>query len=1117
MPKLKEVRYDVSFSSSEPTAAQLSSVTSFVTSKGFCAIKWSVPAATLTQVADDVKKLKLGNALKPLPAELDDGFLGAEGSSAMFTNFESNPGLEALEAQLGALTTKLYPTVRAIAGTGAPSASSTSLHVTGEPEDEDDRPELTDDECQKHVALFSMHRLMLVYFIGPGQGSLEMEPLGMLGVNPYVLTTEPGMLVVLRADMLSHRHFSQRPTSAISCFILQESAESGAVRTPSSELLRSFAQERMMTLKGGVEDSQIVPKEWMEEMSKSQVMGPQVACRSISARFPGSWSAKDWWYTTVGGIDYQVEVPQARWSIDAMYDPDPMSYKYFKSCSRHCSYMDGLHLFDNKFFSLSPAETKVMDPQQRHVLEVSYETLNQAGFTKKTLMRSLVGVFLGCSCQMEWGMVDTGGGDGGGAATTGGAASINSNRISFCLGMQGPSYTLDLQAAASMAAITNGYNSQRYQTERFMPCHTALSGGMYLSFVVQNFIMCCAQGFMSNKGRSLTYDATANGWAKGEGLSVMALQKQGDVVDGKTVLDDKFSHCNVAASVMSHVGGASNLNAPNGPVEQAAIHTALRQAQLSPGDIDGLEPVGDGRFLFDASEVMSSSNAYRLNDSNPLVITAVKTTTGMQHETTGMAQVIRIIYSLQAGMVTPMNHLFELNQHIDIWSDSDADRPVQFATEILSGKGVKSFMGASARAHGGTVAHVILGVDVDPAVRPSFVKPAALPSLSFWPGGGGKLEDALKPRESYCIVGSWSRFTEAVPMEKEGKDVYSFFVKIGSNGFEQFQISLDGDLDRMLIPEAPQAAAYTAVEGPVSEEDAKGLHWVIGAPADSGSQTALVDASTSTRGTACPGDTYQVRLRIAGRWRTVDWERVDLARDEGAASSDDGQYFVAGNWNSWACDQELDKVGPGKYQAEVIMASSRDRFQIVRNRDWSQVFYPTGASATGPGTAPYSSSWEVLGASGDVVRITLQRSWQNGSWSQTVTSEKVGSRPENVLKESQWPKYFLAGAGSNVKYELEWAGRIQYSITLQLSQGPVPFQLLYDGDFRRAFYPSVKSANPNIAHKILGPEVAPNKNYSWLIRRDLDDTSEQGGWYTVELTVSPLDHTPTAVRWYRTG
>merc|ERR1719487_2022319 len=291
-------------------------------------------------------------------------------------------------------------------------------------------------------------------------------------------------------------------------------------------------------------------------------------------------------------------------------------------------------------------------------------------------------------------------------------------------------------------------------------------------------------------------------------------------------------------------------------------------------------------------------------------------------------------------MIGPSNHLAELNQHIDIWSDSDVERPLQFATECVGTKNLKSFMGASARAQGGTVAHIILGVDVDPKTRPSFVKPTSLPMLSFWPGGGGKLDDGLKPKDGYFIVGSWSSFTEAVPMEKDGKDLYSFIVTIGANGFEQFQICLDGDTDKVLTPETPMAGAYTAVQGPVSDEDAKGLHWVVGAPAAADGQAALTSGST---GGASPGDKYLVKLRIAGRWRTVDWECVETARSQ-AEPNDDGQYFIAASWSSWACDQELEKVGPGKYQAEVALPT-RGRFQVVRNRDWSQMFYPVDTAA----------------------------------------------------------------------------------------------------------------------------------------------------------------------------
>jgi len=267
---------------------------------------------------------------------------------------------------------------------------------------------------------------------------------------------------------------------------------------------------------------------------------------------------------------------------------------------------------------------------------------------------------------------------------------------------------------------------------------------------------------------------------------------------------------------------------------------------------------------------------------------------------------------------------------------------------------------------------------------------------------------------------------------------------------------------------------------------------------------------------ASPGDKYKVKLRIAGRWRTVDWECVETSKSQ-AEPSDDGQYYIAASWASWGCDQELVKVGPGKYQADVALASSHSRFQVLRNKDWSQTFFPVGTSVMGPSSASYASSWAVEGDSGDVVRIVLQRSWQKGTWSQTVNMEKVGSKPLTDLADESRPRYFLVGAGSTVKYELESVSNLGYAITLQLTDGAVPFQVLYDGDFRRVFYPNVKCVSSNIPHRILGPAVDPGARNSWLIKRDLDDTSEDGGWYTVELTVSPLDRTPQAVRWKRTA
>jgi hypothetical protein len=619
---------------------------------------------------------------------------------------------------------------------------------------------------------------------------------------------------------------------------------------------------------------------------------------------------------------------------------------------------------------------------------------------------------------------------------------------------------------------------------------------------------------MSNKGRSLTFDATANGWAKGEGLAAMTLQKLGDVVDGKTVIDPAKPYIGtVAGASVGHTGAAASYNSPNGPLEQELIHAAVRQAQVATCEIDWVEACGDGRPLYDAVEAMSLSNALRFNESNPLAVCAVKTCIGMQHENAGMAQMMRSLYLLRMGIIGPNNHLIEMNPHIDIWpEDGDCERPLSFATESMPVKGRTNFAGMTARAHGGTMSHVVVSNQIDEKMRPSATREFNAPQISFWPGGGGKLPDSAKPQKTYYIVGSWSNFIVPEAMQKDSKDLYSFVVVVGANGFEQFQLCLDGNMEKILHPDSPMATLNTSVYGPSSDDDAKGLQWMIGKSAKAdGGQLALTDASA-----ASPGDKYLVKLSVAGKWRLVDWECCEKAPSS-AEPVDDAKYYVAASWSAWSCDQELTKTTSGKYEADIVLTTSVGKFQIVRNKDWSQTLFPEGENVVGPGTASYSSSWSIKGSVGDTYRIVMQRSWKGGAFSTTVSSSKVGTGTVSDAGEATWPRYFLAGAGSASKFEMEPISNLSYGITLQLTDGPVPFQILFDGDSRKAFYPNVTFATASRQHTILGPDVAPDARSCWIIRRDLDDKAEEGGWYTVELTVNALDKTPTAVTWWRTA
>jgi hypothetical protein len=232
---------------------------------------------------------------------------------------------------------------------------------------------------------------------------------------------------------------------------------------------------------------------------------------------------------------------------------------------------------------------------------------------------------------------------------------------------------------------------------------------------------------------------------------------------------------------------------------------------------------------------------------------------------------------------------------------------------------------------------------------------------------------------------------------------------------------------------------------------------------------------------------------------------------------DSGTYYVAANWSAWCCDQELTKITAGKYEVDVVLTTSVGKFQLVRNKDWSQILYPQGDKVVGPGSASPSQSWSIEGSVGDVYRVVMQRVWQGGAFATTVSWSKVGTKAISDVGETSWPRYFLVGTGTTSKFELEPLSNLSYGITLQLTSGPVQFHILQDGDSRKAFYPSETYTTSNRRHVILGPEIAPDARNCWIIRRDLDDTSEEGGWYTVEMRVNPMDKTPTRVSWMRTA
>jgi hypothetical protein len=259
--------------------------------------------------------------------------------------------------------------------------------------------------------------------------------------------------------------------------------------------------------------------------------------------------------------------------------------------------------------------------------------------------------------------------------------------------------------------------------------------------------------------------------------------------------------------------------------------------------------------------------------------------------------------------------------------------------------------------------------------------------IAFWPGGGGELEDSATDCNEYHIVGTWSAWENSTPMEPEGEGAFGFTVTLGVSCFEQFQIWMDGDSSRVLHPGDSKAPKGSPVSGPTAEMDAMGLRWMIdGRPSE---WAEWYDDELTEIGE--PGDQYRVHLYIAGKWRAVTWEKITSSPHEGLDSllvaHTGPKYYVTTDFNGWTFQEMIpDETVPGLFSLEVSIKWKGGEFQIIKDKDWFQVFYPSVARAglqtpgdvMGPDDEGYNRTWYLEGKAGGRALIEFQRVYELG-------------------------------------------------------------------------------------------------------------------------------------------
>jgi acyl transferase domain-containing protein/acyl carrier protein len=429
-----------------------------------------------------------------------------------------------------------------------------------------------------------------------------------------------------------------------------------------------------------------------------------IAVIGMACRFPGSDSPEAFWHMLHNGVDAIRETPASRWDVDAYYDPDPNAPG--KIATRWGGFLDNIDQFEPQFFGISPREAVSMDPQQRLLLEVAWEALERAGYAPDQLHGTLSGTFVGI-CNHDYSMLLMEG-DGSNFdmyLSTGNAASVASGRLSYVLGLQGPSVSVDTACSSSLVAVHLAIQSLRDKQ-----CRVALAGGVNAIISPKTSMTLSRAKMLAPDGRCKAFDARADGFVRSEGCGLVVLKRLTDALsDGDNVL------AVIRGSAINQDGRSNGLTAPNGPSQISVIRAALADARIEPGDVGYIETHGTGTSLGDPIEAQALGAVFgnSHSDANPLMIGSVKANLGHMESAAGIGGLMKAILALQYGEIPPQIHHDQPNPYIP-WSELPLALPRQATPWSDANK--RRIAGVSSFGFSGTNAHIML--EAAPAPQP---------------------------------------------------------------------------------------------------------------------------------------------------------------------------------------------------------------------------------------------------------------------------------------------------------------------------------------------------------------------------------------------------------------
>ncbi|WP_407711722.1 SDR family NAD(P)-dependent oxidoreductase [Bacillus inaquosorum] len=429
-----------------------------------------------------------------------------------------------------------------------------------------------------------------------------------------------------------------------------------------------------------------------------------IAVIGLAGRYPGARNIKQFWENLQAGKDSITEISPDRWDHRLYFDED--KHKPGKINSKWGGFIEGVDQFDPLFFSISPREAEVLDPQERLFLECVYETLEDAGYSREALRSTdAVGVFVGAMYE-EYPLYGAQEQAKGNALALGSNLSAIANRVSYFFNLTGPSMVVNTMCSSSLTSL-----HLACQSILRGECELAIAGGVNLSIHPNKYLLLGQGNFASSNGRCQSFGEGGDGYVPGEGVGAVFLKPL-----AQAIRDQDHIYGVIKGTAVNHGGKTNGYTVPNPNAQAKVIERALAQANVHPRTITYLEAHGTGTALGDPIEITGLKKAFDVYtvDRQFCSIGSVKSNIGHCEGAAGIAGLTKVLLQMKYKKWVPSLHTQVLNPHIDF---DETPFKVQQILEgwerpVIDLEGEKKKYprraGISAFGAGGSNAHVVV-------------------------------------------------------------------------------------------------------------------------------------------------------------------------------------------------------------------------------------------------------------------------------------------------------------------------------------------------------------------------------------------------------------------------